>query len=267
MPEGDTIHRAAIVLRGALAGQTVRAFRTPLPAVEAAAQGLEGRTITAVEAHGKHLLIRFDDGRVLRTHMRMTGSWHHYRPGEAWRKPERRARVVIETEERVAVCFSAPEVEMLSGESAVQGGPVGRLGPDLLDPRVDLDEVVARWRSRPELPIGVAVMRQTLAAGIGNVYKSEVLFLCGIDPFARVGELEDEALHRVATTARRLLRANLRTTMRTTRRDFGGGRLWVYRKSGKPCAKCGTVIRMRRQGEDGRSTYWCEGCQGSADTA
>lgn len=261
MPEGDTIFRAAATMRKALAGRTLTGVGGSVRELAAAAPPLAGLRIEDVRAAGKHLLVRFDDGRTLRTHMRMTGSWHLYRPGERWQKPERGARVVLETAERVAVCFHAPEVELLApgGESR---SAVGRLGPDLLAPGTSPEDVARRWRSGPDAPIGVAVMRQNLAAGIGNVYKSETLFLCGVDPFRRVAELSDAALVEVAHTARRLMLRNLGGSgPRTTRPAGGRGRLWVYGRSGEPCHRCGTTIRMRRQGEDGRSTYFCARCQ------
>lgn len=260
MPEGDTIFRAAGNLRRALVGHAVTRAAGSAADVTAARPTLVGSRIDDVRAAGKHLLVRFDDGRTLRTHMRMTGSWHLYRPGEPWRKPERGARVVLETAERVAVCFHAPEVELLPPGAEARSA-VGRLGPDLLADDTDPADIAARWGSRADLPIGVAVMRQQLAAGIGNVYKSETLFLCGIDPFRRVGDLGEDALLRIARTARRLMRANLDGRAPRTTRPGPGGRLWVYGRSGRRCYRCGTVIRMRRQGEDGRSTYFCGTCQ------
>jgi endonuclease-8 len=265
VPEGDTLRRTAAGLRPWLVGHTVRRFWTPVVAAARDGRGLEGQTVRSIEAVGKHLLIRFSGGRALRTHLRMAGSWHLYRPGERWRKPRRRARAVLETDDAVAVCFDAPEVEILTGGAAERGGRAAHLGPDLLDPSVDLDEVAERWRHRPHLPVGVALLRQSLAAGIGNVYKSEVLFLCGVDPFVRVGTLDVSTLRELAVVARREMRRNLVGGPRRTRRG-PGSRLWVYGRSGRPCLRCGTPVRMRRQGEDGRSTYFCPSCQPRAPT-
>lgn len=270
MPEGDTIFRTATVLHAALSGRRIVAARAQAqPGLRRVPDlsRLVGLSVTTVEARGKHLLIGFENGLTIRSHLRMTGSWHRYRPGESWRRPARQATAILETDDAVVVAFNTPVVELLTPSELRRSGPLNTLGPDLLSRSIDAEEALIRLRARDSAELGNALLDQRAVAGIGNVYKSEVLFLCGIDPFAPVSELEDEALHRVSATARRLLRANLRTTMRTTRRDFGGERLWVYRKSGKPCAKCGTIIRMRRQGEEGRSTYWCEGCQGSAGTA
>lgn len=256
MPEGDTIHRTALTLGKALVGRAVRGARCP-----SEPDGLErvvGRVVAKVEARGKHLLIRFDDGQTLHTHMRMEGSWHIYRPGERWWRGEHRAVAVLETEAWVAVCFDAPLVERLA--PGVEPEWVRRLGPDLLDPEANLAEALTRLRALGALPIGEAVMRQDAVAGIGNVYKSEVLFMRRVDPFAPLDELGDEVVLGVLEEAKRLLRRNLSTRRRTTRAR-GGGRLWVYGRSGEPCYACSTPIAMRRQGEQARSTYYCAGCQ------
>jgi len=259
VPEGDTIHRAADTLRRAIGGQRVRGFSSTLPAL--AHVELTGATVEAVEARGKHLLVRFDDGRTLHTHMRMTGSWHIYRPGERWRVGAHRARAVIETEPWVAVCFDAPLCELV--RAGVTPALVAQLGPDLLDPGADLDEAVRRMRARADLPLGVAVMRQRLVSGIGNVYKSETLFIRRADPFAPVAVHDDAALRAILEEAQRLLRLNLTRSARRTRHRLRGERVWVYGRSGKPCLRCGATVRMRRQGDEARSTYYCPRCQSS----
>lgn len=268
MPEGDTIWRAARTLHRALAGQTLLAARSSVAGVREAA--LVGRTVEAVESRGKNLLVRLDDGGALYTHMRMRGSWHIYRPGERWQRPERQARVVLETAGFVAVCFSAPVVELLSASALRRHPALTRLGPDLLSAGFDPAEARRRLRALGGLSIGEALMAQSALAGIGNVYKSETLFLCGADPFRRLHELSDAELDRIVQKARALMSANLSGRPRSTR---GGGkgsertswetsaRTWVYRRRGRPCLRCGTPIRMRRQGADARSTYWCPGCQ------
>ncbi len=255
MPEGDTIHQAARTLARAIGGRRVLGWRSALPALEGA--DLAGRTVERVEARGKHLLVRFDDGRTLHTHMRMDGSWHIYRPGEPWPIGAHRAHAVIETEAWVAVCFDAPICELVRGEPAM----VARLGPDLLDPDADLEEALRRLRAHPDLPLGVAVMRQDLVAGIGNVYKSEVLFLTRLDPFAPVAARTDDELRRVLAEAQRLLRINV-GRRRRTRHRLRGDPHWVYDRSGEPCFACGALIAMSRQGDHGRSTYYCPTCQG-----
>jgi len=264
VPEGDTIWRAARTLHRALAGQSVVAARSAVAAVDETA--LVGRTVDSVESRGKNLLIRLDDGRVLYTHMRMTGSWHVYRPGERWQRPARQARVVLETARYVAVCFSAPVVELLSPGAERRHPALARLGPDLLSAGFDREEARRRLRARGELPVGEAILAQDALAGIGNIYKSETLFLCGVDPFRRVRELSDAELDRIVERARALMSANLDAGPRSTRGNAGGSqRMWVYRRSGRPCRRCGTAIRMRRQGTDARSTYWCTRCQSGSD--
>lgn len=259
MPEGDTIYRAAQTLRRALAGRRIDAWRSDLTALVHAP--IVGATVSDVEARGKHLLVRFEDGRTLHTHMMMSGSWHVYRPGERWRKSGR-VDAMLETADWVAVCFDAPICELCSAGREPE--LVRRLGPDLLASPPDYDEAVRRLAASG-LPLGVAVMTQRLVSGIGNVYKSEVLFLERLDPFVEVGEIAPEALRAALKRAARLMRQNLGGgQMRTTRRRFGGGRLWVYGRSGEPCYECGGTVRMRRQGEQGRSTYYCESCQGTS---
>lgn len=250
MPEGDTIHRAARTLEKAVGGKAITKATI-------AGEDLAGRVIDRVEARGKHLLVRFDDGRTLHTHMQMDGSWHIYRPGEKWQRPAFAARAVIETADWIAVCFDAPLVELVHGTPDL----VRALGPDLLAESFDADAALARLREQSELPIGEAIMRQRLVAGIGNVYKSECLFLERVDPFVRTGDLGDDVLRAILGRARTLMRQNLSGRSRTTRRRLRGSRVWVYGRSGRACFECGEAIRMRRQGDAGRSTYYCPQCQ------
>ena len=255
MPEGDTIHRAAARLRPALAGQVVRRFEAPRLLGD---RPKVGTRIDDVEAVGKHLLVHFEGGLTLQTHMRMTGSWHLYRPGERWRKAAHLSRALIEVDDWVAVCFAAPVVRTFHRNE----DPVGHLGPDLCRSDLtdaDIDECVERMASctGPADEIGAVLLDQRVACGVGNVYKSEVLFVCGVDPFTRVADLDVDTRRRLVTTASRLLRANLDTAQRTT---VPGG-LAVYGRNRQPCRRCGTAVRSRRQGEQARSTYWCPTCQ------
>lgn len=266
MPEGDTIFRTAETLRQVLCGRDITGFRSTVEGIERAQ--LTGRKVTQVESRGKNLLVHFSGGRILYTHMRMTGSWHIYRQGERWQKPERFARVVLETERCVAVCFSAPVVELLTTAALKHHPVLARLGPDLLASHFDGTEAARRLTAYGEVTIGEALMIQSAVAGIGNVYKSEVLFLCNVNPFSRVADLTDEEIDSLLQTARRLLLANRHGYPRVTRPARRGisqsSRLWVYQRSGRPCRRCTTQIRMRRQGRDGRSTYWCPTCQDAA---
>jgi endonuclease-8 len=265
MPEGDTIFRTAEVLRAALVGRRVTAARAqPGPALRRVPDlsRLVGSTISSVESRGKHLLIGFDNGRTLRTHLRMTGSWHRYRPGERWRRPMREASAILETAESVAVAFNTPLVELLTDAELRRSRPLGELGPDLLSPSFDLAESLRRLRDRSAAELGEALLDQRAVAGIGNVYKSEVAFLEGLDPWSTIAAFDDEQLEGALRAARRLLLANTRGGARvTTGSGARGEGLWVYGRSGRPCRRCGTLIRSRRQGELARLTFWCPRCQ------
>jgi endonuclease VIII len=267
MPEGDTLHRIAAGLRPYLLGRTLTTARarTPGPKVDR----LRGRTITAVDALGKNLLIRFDDGLELRTHLGMDGSWHRYRPGERWRRPPGRASLVLEVPGAVAVCFDARTVELLEQRAEALHPSLGRLGPDLLDPAFDATEAHRRLRdpSRAALSVAEALLDQRALAGIGNVYKSEILFLERVSPFAAVGSVDDATLGRLIATAQRLMLANVDRRRGPARVTTAGdpsapGPLYVYGRAGRPCRRCGTPIATRTQGASlPRRTYWCPSCQ------
>jgi endonuclease-8 len=257
VPEGDTIHRAANRLRPALDGQPVVRFeaRTPRPHPRV------GERIAGVEARGKHLIVRFDGGLVLDTHMGMTGSWHLYRRDQRWRKPAHLARVVIEVPEWTAVCFAAPTVFVSKAPH------VDHLGPDLTTDGVDVPACVARMRTLdPTTELADALLDQRVAAGIGNVYKSEVCFACRVHPLTPVAAVDDDLAIRLFTTAQRMLRANLGGGARST---VGGraGEVAVYGRRRRPCRRCGTPIVSRRTGRHQRSTYWCPRCQPLQDGA
>jgi len=265
MPEGDTIFRTAAVLRAALRGRSVTAARAqPGPGLRRVPDlsPLVGTTVAAVEARGKHLLIGFDNGLTLRSHLRMRGSWHRYRPGERWRLPVSRATVVLETTESVAVAFDTPVVELLTDAGLRRSQPLRELGPDLLGPDFDAGEALRRLRERDAMELGNALLDQRAAAGIGNVVKSEVAFLERMDPWTSVGLYSDDELLAPLATARRVLRGNRGGGARnTTGSRNRGAALWVYGRAGRPCRRCGTIIRTGRQGELARTTYWCPRCQ------
>jgi endonuclease-8 len=264
MPEGDTIWRTARMLHAALAGKVALAFESSLPEVAAASRRLRvsGTRIEGVEARGKHLLVRFAGGVVLHTHQGMRGRWRlcPRAGGDPGALP--RARAVIETSDVVAACSLAPVVELLSLSQAFAHPALVRLGPDLLSPDFDAVGARRRLRERGELPAGVALLDQTALAGIGNVYKSEILFLCGVSPFARVRDLDDATIDRLVAKAAELLRCNLGQGPRRTTTPRASVRLWVYRRSRRPCLRCGTAIERVVQGEQARSTYFCPTCQG-----
>ncbi|MDP9036378.1 MAG: hypothetical protein M3O50_16375, partial [Myxococcota bacterium] len=231
-----------------------------------AAAGLVGRRIDEVTARGKYLLIRVDDGRALLTHMRMVGSWHLYRDGEGWWRPEHTARVVLAVgpsngdDALVAVCFAAPLVRLIAKGRAPHA--LRHLGPDVLTDEFDTDAAVDRLQaSNGERTIAEALLDQTTLAGVGNIYKSEVLFAEAVDPFTRVATLDSAKLAAVVTRARSLMRKNLSAshTMRTTTTGEGSGRFAVYRRAGRPCPRCGHPIARAVQAT--RATYYCPGCQ------
>jgi endonuclease-8 len=247
VPEGDTIHRTANRLRPALVGQSLIRFDVPRAVGK---RPRPGTTIEAVEAVGKHLLIRFGGGITLRTHMRMTGSWHLYRTGERWKKPAHLARAVIDVEGWTAVCFSAPVVELESGLAA--NASIAHLGPDLTSLDVTDDDVERAVDRMTDAEIGVVLLDQRVASGIGNIWKNETLFVCGVDPFRSAADVDRDTKRALIATASKLLRASMRGAARPSN---------VYGRAGRPCRRCGTPIRAQRQGEQARTTYWCPTCQ------
>jgi endonuclease VIII len=266
MPEGDTIYRAARTMQTAIGGQLVTNFETALAQLARVddQQPIAGRTIESVEPEGKHLLIHFSGDLHLRTHMRMNGSWHLYRPGERWRKPRREMRVVIETSPWVAVGFNIPVAEFHDGRSLARQEDLSKIGPDFLGETFDVSEALQRMKARGDRGIGEVLLNQRVAAGVGNEYKSEVLFIAGVDPARPVVTLTDEQLVTILETSRKLMLANVR--MRTAARVTTGSldrqkRTFVYGRGGQPCRRCGTRIEYGKQGKDARGTYWCPKCQ------
>jgi endonuclease VIII len=270
MPEGDTIYRAARTL---LAGRVVTRFETclaPLAQIDRD-DPLTGRTVEGVRAAGKHLLMDFSGALVLRTHMRMNGSWHIYRPGERWQRSPAAMRIRIDTAEWVAVAFNVYVAEFVRAADLARHRPVATLGPDLLGEFKD-DEALRRVRERQTRAIHEILLDQRVMAGIGNVYKSEILFLSQLHPDTPAAALSDEEWRALMALARKLLKANIaessgqgietyRGLRRTTGRMNPEDRLWVYSRGGQPCRRCRTRIASRKDGDDARVTYWCPGCQ------
>lgn len=253
MPEGDTLVRVADGLRPYLVGHRVTAAAARAPGPQA--QRLVGATVTAVESQGKNLLIRFDNGLEIRTHLRMQGSWHRYRPGERWRRPPARARLVIEVPGSVAVCFDAPTVELFEQRTEVLHPSLSKLGPDLLKEPVDVAEALRRLRdpSRADMAIAVALLDQRALAGIGNEVKNEILWQARRSPFTIVRDLDDAALRELIELGRAVLREGAATGRRPRH---------VYGRVARPCPRCGGIIRVEHQGFDvPRLTFWCPGCQ------
>ena len=205
--------------------------------------------------------------------MRMNGSWHIYRPGEPWQRPRRDMRIVVATADYVAVGFSIPVAEFIAASNLARHEELRRLGPDLLSETFDAGEALRRMKERPAQLIADVLLNQRVMAGIGNVYKSEVLFSCGVNPFTPVAGLSDDRLTCLIATGRKFLLANVHTSLapmttyagyqrNTTGRDNASERLWVYGRVGLPCRRCRTLIRLKKHGDAARLTYWCPKCQG-----
>ena len=273
MPEGDTIYRAARTLHTALAGHVVTRFETGLAQLAQIDRDepIAGRTVDAVSSAGKHLLMTFSGGLVLRTHMRMNGSWHIYRPGERWQMSPRAMRIRLDTSEWVAVAFNVYVAEFVRQNTLQRHRPVATLGPDLLG---DFDPVraLALVRARGNRALHDVLLDQRVMAGIGNVYKSEILFLSRLHPDTPADALTDAEWLALMELSRKLLRANVaessgqgietyRGLRRTTGRMSPEDRLWVYSRGGQPCRKCGTPVASRKDGAAARVTYWCPQCQ------
>jgi endonuclease-8 len=248
VPEGDTVHRQAALLRRALAGKVLERSDLRFPSIATA--DLSGRTVTEVVPRGKHLLIRVDggpDGLVpltLHSHLLMEGMWHVYPRGARWRRPGHQARAVLETAAAQAVGFDLGMLDLVP--TADEGDVVGHLGPDLLGPDWDRAEALARLARHPRRHVAAAIMDQRNLAGIGNVYRNEVLFLRRLHPFTPVGEVPD--LGALVDLSHRLLHANRDRSQRSTvggpaRR---GEQFWVYGRGRQPCRRCGTRIEEAR---------------------
>ncbi len=243
MPEGDSLHRAARRLQ-VLVGERV-GVEAPHPraAARGIAERLDGRKLLSVEAVGKNLLLSFEGGLVLRSHLRMTGRWQIRAAGSPRRG---RPWLVLQCTNHEAVLWNGPVLELSARRTR-------RLGPDILAEPPDLERMLENLRrEHPTSEVGDALLDQRLVAGIGNVWKAESLWQARVSPWQRLGDVDGEELERVLAEAARLMRASL---------DEGRGERSVYRRAGRACPRCGVPIRSRGQGDDNRTTYWCPGCQ------
>ncbi len=261
MPEGDSLYRFAALVRGPLEGAVILAARAHGPGAVPQVARIIGQRCTGVRSQGKNVIISFENGLALRSHLRMNGSWHVYRPGEPWRFPEREARLVLEVEGAVVVNFSAPVIELIEERALALYAPIAGLGPDLLDEAFDEAEALRRLRApdRTTLTIGAALMEQRALAGIGNIWKNETLFRCGMHPWRLVQELSDDELLKLIRMAQDLLRASVGKPNRLNlnRRPT----MYAYMRGGQPCRRCYTRLLSEPQGEDIRHTAWCPKCQ------
>ncbi len=279
MPEGDTIFRTARSLGRALAGKPVTVFRSTYSRLTRFNDDtpLVGQHVESVEARGKWLLIHFSGGGTLATHMLMNGSWHIYRHGERWQQPRFNMRVVIETSDFVAVGFKVPVAEMHTRQSLERERRIPQPKIDVLRPDFDAEEVVERICAHGQEEIGDVLLHQEVLAGVGNVFKSEVCFVTGINPFSKVSALGRDQVRAAVAAAQKLVGANVLVDSgdtivtyggrhrRTTHESDPGASLWVYGRNGEHCRRCGERVRRRIQGPDARVTFWCQRCQPMPD--
>jgi endonuclease-8 len=245
VPEGDSVHRAARRLQP-LVGQRLEA-ESPHPRAQATgiAPRIDGRVLESVEAVGKNLLLRFEDGIVVRSHLRMTGRWQieprdKPRTGLPW--------LVLRGAELEGVLWNGPVLTLETRR-------LQRLGQDVLAEDFDVESAVTRLRGARDRPLGEALQDQRLVAGIGNMWMAEALWTTQVSPWVRVADASDDTLRNAVTAARRLMQEALAT---------GRPGRQVYRRAGRPCLRCGTIVRSRGQGDDNRTEYWCPGCQAGA---
>jgi endonuclease-8 len=257
VPEGDTIHNAALRVGAALVDKEIREIETPQPrhAMDRWPERLAGRAVRSVDARGKHLFIRFDGDLTLHSHLRMNGKWGVYERGRRWTRGARRAWLVIRTDDHDVVQFDGPVLELLTDSRTRFDRLLAGLGPDIVADDFDEHEALRRLRDdAPTRQIGDALLDQRNVAGIGNVWKSEGCFTAGIDPWRRTGDLTDEELLTILRSTRPEMR-------HSAVHGFASRPSKVYDRTGRPCPRCGAKIRARGQGDDNRATYWCPRCQ------
>jgi endonuclease-8 len=281
VPEGDTIFRTARSLGRALVGKPVTAFRSTYPLLMRFDDDtpLIGQTVDRVEARGKWLLITFSGGGILASHLLMSGRWHIYRHGERWQLAHIHMRIVIENGEYQAVGFRVPVAEMHTARSLARCKKIPRAENDVLSTEFDAGAAIERLLARSGEALADALLDQRVLAGVGNVFKSEICFVSGQNPFRRVETIPREEAAALIACAQRLLEANVLVDSgdtivtyrglgrRTTHASDPGASLWVYGRNGEPCRRCGELIHRRIQGVDARVTFWCPRCQSMPDGA
>jgi endonuclease-8 len=257
VPEGDTLRKAELRIAPLLEGRTLEHVwfrRTPALVPRA------GQTVETVRAVGKHLLIELDRGLTIDTHLGMTGWWSTL-PRERTPRPGSKLRLALTVADGHALCYAAPTVRTYARDGRPTA--VDALGPDLSDAAPDLDAVLARIDrfSSPDRPVADALLDQRVAAGIGNVFKSEALFAVGVHPLTPIGALDAQARRRLWTVAHRQLRVNAGPGARRTT-PLGHG-LAVYGRQHGGCLRCDAAIEYAPAGPDAssRSSYWCPVCQ------
>lgn len=258
MPEGDTIRSAANRIGAALVGREIESIETPHPRFgrDGWPERLAGRKVRAVDAHGKHLMMRFEGGLTLHSHLRMTGAWGVYPRGKRWHRGAHRAWLVIRTAEHDVVQFDGPVLELMTDGRSRFDQRLARLGPDVLAPEFDEPAFTRRLREDDQTrTLGDALLDQRNVAGIGNIWKAEGCFAAAIDPWRRLREVSDDEALSIIRALRPLMQASVASGFPKSET------INVYKRHGTPCPRCGTKIAARGQGDDNRTTYWCPGCQ------
>jgi endonuclease-8 len=257
MPEGDTIHHAAARIRTVLAGRVPQEILTPHPRhrFDRWPERLAGRAVRSVDAHGKHLFLRFEGELTLHSHLRMSGAWEVGRAGERRRRARSRAWLLLRCQEWEVVEFDGPLLELMSDSRSRTDPRLAGLGQDVLGESFDDRLFLRRLREDdPTRTVGDALLNQRTLAGIGNVWKAESCFAAAIDPWRPLGEVRDEEALALVGFAREQMRRSVRDGLRARPRA-------VYGRAGLPCPRCGSAVRRRGQGDDNRVTYWCPTCQ------
>ncbi len=279
MPEGDTIFRTARSLGRALVGLPVTAFRSTFPLLTRFNDDtpLAGQTVESVEARGKWLLISFSGGGILASHLLMNGRWHIYRHGEPWQLSRLHMRIVIENQLYQAVGFRVPVAEMHTAKTVARHPRIPHAENDVLGAGFDANAALVRLLARPEQAVADALLDQSVLAGVGNVFKSEICFVNGLNPFRKVATLTRKEAAAAIASAQRLLEANVLEDSgdtivtyrgqqrRTTHASDPAASLWVFGRNGEPGRRCGELFRWRIQGPDARVTFWCPCCQDMPD--
>jgi endonuclease-8 len=265
MPEGDSIHRAARRVGAALVGSEIRSIEMPQPrhSLDRWAERLTGRDVKAVDAHGKHLFVRFDGDLTLHSHLRMGGAWGVYPRGGRWHRGAHRAWLVIRTDEHDVVQFDGPVLELLTEGRTRFDRRLAALGPDVLAPEFDEASFLKRLRDEDQgRQVGDALLDQRIVSGIGTVWKSEGCFLAGLSPWRPLSTVSDEEVMAVIRTIRPLMARSVAGRGRIVSYEGAEpGSKWVFERTDLPCRRCATPIRFRGQGDDNRNTFWCPECQ------
>jgi endonuclease VIII len=257
MPEGDTIHHAANRIRPVLAGRVPDEIATPHPRFgrDRWPERLAGRRVEAVDAHGKHLFLRFEGDLVVHSHLRMTGWWGVFEHGARWRRSPKRAWLVLRAAGHDVVQFDGPVLELMTASRARFDQRLAALGPDVLAPAFDRARFLRRLREDdPTRPIGDALLEQRNVAGLGTIWRTEGCFAAGLDPWRPTGSVSDDEAMAVIEAVRPRM-------ARSATEGFNPRETRIYGKPGRPCPRCGAPIRSRGQGDNNRRTYWCAGCQ------